>query len=136
MNESFETIRKELKKFNAEDNQPPPKLVIAGKNDLLDIEHRRKKNSQFIISLKEFYKSEQHLLGELLKEIEIRSGKKPLTFFYDNKEIIKTVIDDFEDYYNVRLGKNLYQKIGSINKPDDVSFCLVIIVIETEYYSS
>ena len=136
MNESIEAIRKELKKFNAEDNQPPPKLVRANKNNLLDIEHKRKKNSQFIISVKEFCKSDQHLLDVLLKDIETTSGQKPLFFLYDDKEIIKTVIDDFEDYYNMKLGKDIFQKIGSSAGTDNLNFCLIIFIIETEYYSS
>lgn len=136
MNESFETIRKELKKFNAEDNQPPPKLIVADKNDPGSFEDKRKKISQFIISVKEFGRSEQHLLDELIKDIETRHGKKSLAFSYDDKEIIKTVIEDFEDYYNVRLGKNLYHKIGAMSTTDDPNFCLVIIIIEIEYYSN
>jgi hypothetical protein len=30
MNATFETIRRELKKYNAEDNEAPPKLVVGG----------------------------------------------------------------------------------------------------------
>ena len=53
MNATFETIRGELKKYNAEDNEAPPKLLVAGKNAFLDIEHKRKRDSQFVIGVKD-----------------------------------------------------------------------------------
>ena len=42
MNATFETVRKELKKYNAEDNDAPVKLLVAGKNDFLDKKYKKK----------------------------------------------------------------------------------------------
>ena len=87
MNDSFETIRKELKKFNAEDNEIPPKLVVANYKHFLDLEHKRKRNSQFIIAVKEFPKSEKALINKFIADLEAQAGQKPLTFFYDKRDI-------------------------------------------------
>ena len=111
MNATFETIRRELKKYNAEDNEAPPKLVVAGKNFFLDIEHKRKRDSQFIIGVKEFFASEKILIERTIDDLEMRSGKRPLAFLYDEREVIESVIKDFEDYYNTTLSHDLFQKI-------------------------
>src|SRR4249920_2865394 len=100
MNATFETIRQELKKYNAEDNNAPPKLVVAGKESFLDIEHKRRRDSQFIIGVKEFPGPERFLIERMIDDLEMRSGKKPLAFLYDEREAIENVIKDFEDYYN------------------------------------
>ena len=135
MNASFETIRRELKKYNAEDNEAPPKLVVAGKNIFLDIEHKRKRSSQFIIGVKEFFEPEKFLIEKMLDELELKSGRMPLAFLYDERETIENVIKDFEDYYNMPLGKNVFQKIGSSGKPGELRFYLIIVVIELYYYN-
>ena len=111
MNATFETIRQELKKYNAEDNEAPPKLVVAGKNAFLDIEHKRKRDSQFIIGVEEFFESEKFIIEGMIDDLEMRSGKRPLAFLYDEREVIETVIKDFEDYYNTTLSHDLFQKI-------------------------
>ena len=43
MNATFETIRRELKKYNAEDNEAPPKLVVANKNAFFRYRAQKKK---------------------------------------------------------------------------------------------
>lgn len=136
MNASFETIRKELKKYNAEDNIAPPKLIVADPNDLLDIEHRKKRNSQFIIAVKEFSKSEEHLIEKFLTNVEKRSGQKPLIFFYNERCAIEEVIRDFEDYYNKPIEKSVFQRFGSVVSINELRFCLIIIVLENYYYRS
>lgn len=136
MNATFETIRKELKKYNAEDNDAPPKIVVADKNDFLNIEHKRKRNSQFIIAVKEFFDSDKHIVARMLDDLEMRTGQRPLAFQYDNKEAVETAISDFEDYYNRPLGKNIFQKIGSSTKPGDLQYFLIIVVLESFYYES
>ena len=133
MNATFETIRKELKKYNAEENEVPPKLVLAGKDDLLDIGHKRKQNSQFIISIKEYSASEKYVIEKIMDEIQLRTGQPPLAFFYDKKEAIKTVVEDFQDYYNMDLGHQLLQTVDAAKK-DGSQFCLIIVVFETPYY--
>ena len=134
MNATFETVRKELKKYNAEDNDPPVKLLVAGNNDFLDKKYKKKRNSQFIIGVKEFSQSEMALIEKLLNELEISSGQKPLAFLYDEKEAIETVIKDFEDYYNMPLGKNVFQKIGSPTSGSELQYYLIIVVVEIYYY--
>ena len=134
MNATFETVRKELKKYNAEENESPPKLVLAGKAHFLDIESKRKRNSQFIIGVKEFHKSEEFIMERMLDELELKTGRRPIAFLYDDKDTIKTVIDDFEDYYNMPLGKDLFQKIGSPSVKDECWFYLIIVVLESDYY--
>jgi len=68
LNASFETIRKKLKKYNADDNDEPPKLVIADKNDFLALENKRKRNSQFVMAVKEFTEPEKNLVERLLDD--------------------------------------------------------------------
>src|SRR6188508_1709444 len=134
MNATFETIRRELKKYNAEDNEAPAKLVVAGKNSFLDIEHKRKKDSQFIIGVKEFPGPEKFFVERMIDDLETRSGKRPLAFLYDQREAIETVIKDFEDYYNTPFSNDLYQKIGSSAADSAVQFYLIIVVLEIYYY--
>jgi hypothetical protein len=136
MNASFETIRRELKKYNAEENEAPPKLVVAGKNSFLDIEHKRKKDSQFIIGVKEFPASEKFLIERMLDDMEMISGKRPLAFLYSERDSIETVIKDFEDYYNTPLSNDLFQKIGSSTGEGEALFYLIIVVLEIYYYES
>ena len=136
MNATFETIRRELKKHNAEDNEAPPKLVVAGKNFFLDIEHKRKRDSQFIIGVKEFFPAEKFFIERMIDDLEIRSGKRPLTFLYDEREAIETVIKDFEDYYNTTLSHGLFEKMESSTKKGEVQFYLIIVVLEIYYYES
>jgi hypothetical protein len=136
MNATFETIRQELKKYNAEDNDAPPKLVVAGKNAFLDIEHKRKRDSQFIIGVKEFFASEKFFIEKMIDDLEMRSGKRPLTFLYDEREMIETVIKDFEDYYNTTLSNDLFQKIEPSMGEGEVQFYLIIVVLEIYYYES
>jgi len=134
INASFEMIRRELKKYNAEDNDTPTKLLIADRNDFLKL--KQKRNSQFIIGVKEFVETDRALVKTMLNDLEKRSGRKPLAFFYNDKEIIETVIADFEDFYNMPLRKNIFQKIGSSKSPAELQFCLVIVVMENYYYES
>jgi len=136
MNATFETIRRELKKYNAEDNEAPPKLVVAGKNAFLDIEHKRKKDSQFIIGVKEFFSAEKFFIERMIDDLEMRSGKRPLAFLYDEREAIETVIKDFEDYYNTTLSHDLFQKIEPSTGEGEVQFYLIIVVMEIYYYES
>ncbi|HEV8269835.1 MAG TPA: hypothetical protein VGQ04_00945 [Chitinophagaceae bacterium] len=136
MNATFETIRQELKKYNAEDNDAPPKLVVAGKNSFLDIEHKRKRDSQFIIGVKEFFESEKFFIEKMIDELATISGKKPLAFLYDEKEALETVIKDFEDYYNTTLSKDLFQKTELSIKEGNIQFYLIIVVQEIYYYES
>jgi hypothetical protein len=136
MNATFETIRRELKKHNAEDNEAPPKLVVAGKNAFLDIEHKRKRDSQFIIGVKEFFPAEKFFIERMIDDLEISSGKRTLTFLYDEREVIETVIKDFEDYYNTTLSYDLFQKIEPSTGEGEVQFYLIIVVMEIYYYES
>ena len=135
MNDSFETIRKELKKHNAEDNEAPVKLLVAGINDFLEIKHKRRRNSQFIIGVREFFKSEVFLIERLLNDLELKSGQTPLAFHYNEREAIETVINDFEDYYNMPLDKEVFQKLGSPAGEGELQYCLIIVVLETYYFS-
>ena len=136
MNATFETIRKDLKKYNAEDNDAPPKLVVAGKKDFMDVAHKKKTSSQFIIAVKVFFEPDRSIIESMLDELEKRSGRRPLAFFYDSKEAIDTVISDFEDYYNRPLGKDVFQKIGSSAGDGEPKYYLIIVAIETYYYES
>ena len=136
MNATFETIRRELKKYNAEDNEAPPKLVVAAKNAFLDIEHKRKRDSQFIIGVKEFFASEKIFIERMIDDLEMRTGKRPLTFLYDEREVIETVIKDFEDYYNTTLSPDLFQRIEPSIGEGEVQFYLIIVVMEIYYYES
>ena len=133
-NLSFERVRKELKKYNVEENEAPHKLIIAGEKDFLNIEHKRKTSSQFIIGVREFHASERSLIDQAMEDLEIRSGRRPLTFFYDKKENIETVIKDFEDYYNMPLGNDLFQRIGVSHGETELQFCLILVVVENFYY--
>jgi len=134
MNDTFETIRKQLKKYNAEDNDAPPKLVVADRNDFLNIHHKRKRNSQFIIAVKEFLEADKLLVERMLEDLEMKSGTKPLTFLYNSKEAIETVIKDFQDYYNETLDNDVFQRIPS--GQGEVQFYLVIVVLENYYYET
>lgn len=134
MNDSFETIRKELKKHNAEDNEAPIKLLVAGTNDFLEIKHKRRRNSQFIIGVKEFFEADAFLFERLLHDLELKSGRTPLVFHYDEREAIETVIKDFEDYYNMPLDKDVFQKIGSPPGNGKLRYYLIIVVLETDYF--
>ena len=134
MNDTFETIRRQLKKYNAEDNEAPPKLVVAGRKSFLDIEHKRKRNSQFIIAVKEFLEADKLLVERMLEDLEIRSGTKPLAFLYNSKEAIETVIKDFQDYYNETLDNTVFQRTGS--GQGELQFYLVIVVLENYYYET
>lgn len=136
MNDTFETIRKELKKYNAEDNDAPPKILVADQNDFLNIEHKRKRNSQFIIAVKEFFEYEKHLVARMLDDLEMRTGQRPLVFQYDDKEAAETAIADFEDYYNRPLGNSVFQKIGSAAGQGKMQYYLIIVVLESFYYES
>ena len=136
MNATFETIRKELKKYNAEDNDAPPKLLVADKNDFLNIEHKRKRSSQFIIAVKEFFEYEKHLVAKMLDDLEMKTGQRPLAFFYNSKEAVETAINDFEDYYNRPLGKDVFQKFGSSAGQGELQYYLIIVVLENFYYES
>ena len=136
MNATFETIRRELKNHNAEDNEAPPKLVVAGKNAFLDIEHKRKRDSQFIIGVKEFFPAEKFFIERMIEDLEMSSGKRPLAFLYDEREAIETVIKDFEDYYNTTLSHDLFQKIEPSTGEGEVRFYLIIVVMEIYYYES
>jgi len=136
MNATFETIRKELKKYNAEDNDAPPKIIVADKDDFLNIEHKRKRNSQFIIAVKEFFEYEKHVVARMLDDLEMRTGQRPLAFQYNDKEAVETVISDFEDYYNRPLGNTIFQKIGSSAGQDEVQYYLIIVILESFYYES
>ncbi len=136
MNATFETIRKDLKNYNAEDNDAPPKIVVAGRNDFLDAGHKRTRNSQFIIAVKEFFEADKPIVETMLNDLERRSGRRPLVFFYDSKEAVETVISDFEDYYNRPLGKDVFQKIGSSEARGTLQYYLIIVVVETYYYES
>jgi hypothetical protein len=136
MNATFETVRKELKKYNAEDNNAPRKIVVAGKNVFLDIEHRRKRNSQFIIGVKEFFESEKFLIERMLDDLELKSGRRPLAFLYDEKDAIENVIKDFEDYYNMPISKDVFQRIGTSAGQGELWFYLIIVVMELYFYES
>ena len=136
MNATFETIRQELKKYNAEDNHAPPKLVVAAKNSFLDIEHKRKRDSQFIIGVKEFFESEKFFIEKMIDDLATTTGKRPLAFLYNEREEIESVIKDFEDYYNTTLSKDLFQKIELSMKEGNIQFYLIIVVQEIYYYKS
>lgn len=134
MNDSFETIRKELKKYNAEDNEAPVKLLVAGTNDFLEIKHKGRRNSQFILGVKEIFESEVFLIERLLHDLELKSGRTPLVFHYNEREAIDTVINDFEDYYNMPLEKEIFQHIGSSAGQGTLQYYLIIVVLETPYF--
>ena len=134
INSTFETIRNELKPFNAEENEAPPKLLVAGEEDFLSFPYGRKRNSQFVISIKQFYEDERYLVNKLLDELVIRTGKNPLAFYYDDENCLSRVIEDFKDFYNMEIADNLIQRVGSTLQNDKSQFCLVIFVLESYYY--
>lgn len=134
MNESFEAIRKELKPFNAEENEAPPKILVAGEKEVLELPYQRKRNSQFLMSVKQFYEPERHLINKYLDELLIKSGKKPLAFYYDDEGILKTVIEDFKDYYNLSIGDHVIQRISPSLHHDKCQFCMIIYILESYYY--
>lgn len=134
MNESFEAIRKELKPFNAEENEAPPKILVAGEKEFLELPYQRKRNSQFLIGVKQFYEPESHLISKCLDELMIKTGKKPLAFYYDDEETLKTVIDDFKDYYNLSIGNNVIQRISPSLYNEKCQFCMIIFALESYYY--
>ena len=72
----------------------------------------------------------------MIDDLEMRSGKRPLAFLYDEREMIETVIRDFEDYYNTTLSHDLFEKIESSTKEGEVQFYLIIVVLEIYYYES
>ena len=134
INATFETIRNELKPFNAEENEAPPKLLVAGQEDFLSFPYGKKRNSQFVISIKQFYEDERYLVNKLLDELVIRTGKNPLAFYYDDENCLSRVIEDFKDFYNMEIADNLIQRVGSTLQNDKSQFCLVIFVLESYYY--
>lgn len=133
MNYSFEKIRATLKKYNFEENPVPPKLVLAGKN-FLDIDHKKKPLSQFIIGVREYYTSEQYLFDQFMDQLETEAGRRPLSFPFDNKEALETAIIDFEDYFDVKFGSKLFQRLGSSTGSGELRYCLVVMVVESCYY--
>jgi len=134
MNAGFEAIRKELKQFNAEENEAPPKLLVAGEKDFLVLDHKRKTNSQFIICIKQFFEIERPIISKLLDDLTIKTGKRPLVFFYDDENVIRAVIEDFKDYYNMAISDNVFQRIGAAEQNDKCQFCMIIYVLESYYY--
>ena len=134
MNDSFETIRNLLKQYHVEDNDTPPKLIIAGNKHFLDIEHKRKPYSQFVIGVREFIESEKSQIERLLDDITMRSKQRTLSFLYTEKGVLKTVIKDFEDYYNITFDEDLFKRSKSFTTPGEVRFYLIIVILENYYY--
>lgn len=133
MSYSFEKIREALKKYNFEENAAPPKLVVAGKN-FLDIEHKRRPINQFIIGVKEYYASEQIFFDRFLDELAAETGRRQLSFPYEDRQTLEIVIRDFEDYFDIKLGSNLVQRLGSTTGSGDLRYGFVIVIIENYYY--
>lgn len=133
MSYSFEQIRETLKKYNFEENAAPPKLVVAGKN-FLDIDHKKRPLSQFIIGVKEFYASEQVFFDRFLDQLETETGQRPFSFSYEDRKTLETVIADFEDYFDVKFGSNLFQRLGASTGSGELQYCLVIVIVESHYY--
>lgn len=133
MSHSFEKIRAVLKGNSFEENIAPPKLVVAGKN-FLDIDHKKRPASQFIIGVKEYYASEQALFDRFLDQLEVEAGRKPLSFPYEDKQSLDVVIRDFEDYFDVKLGNNLIHRLGAATGIGELQYSLVIVVVENFYY--
>ena len=134
MNETFETVLGSLKKYNPESNPEIPKIVIAG-NNFLEIAHKIKKFSQFILGIKEYCSSEKFKFDKFIADLEIETGRRPFYFIYDDKEVLDQVIRDFEDYFDIKPGPGLFQRIGHSGKPGELQYSLVIHVIENTYYS-
>ena len=59
----------------------------------------------------------------------------PIFFTYDDKEVLDQVTRDFEDYFDIKIGPDLFQRIGAPGKPGKLEYSLVIHVIENTYYS-
>ena len=133
MSYSFEQIRGFLKKYNFDEIATPPKLVVAGKN-FLDIAHKKRPASQFIIGVKEYYASEQLFFDRFLNQLETETGRKPLSFTYEDKKSLEAVIADFEDYFDVKLESNLFQRLGAATGSGELRYSLVIVVVESFYY--
>ena len=70
----------------------------------------------------------------MLDDLELKTRRKPIAFLYDDNDTINTVINDFKDYYNISLGKDLFQKVGSNPAKDDCLYYLIIVVFESDYY--
>jgi len=134
MNETFETVLGKFKKYNPDSNPEPPKIIIAGKN-FLEISHKLKKFSQFILGIKEYCNSEKLAFDEFIADVESETGRRPFFFTYDDKEVLEQVIKDFEDYFDIKLGADLFQRIGTPGKPSELQYSIVIHVIENTYYS-
>ncbi|HET9745878.1 MAG TPA: hypothetical protein VFP97_09205 [Chitinophagaceae bacterium] len=133
MSYSFEQIRELLKKYSFEENVAPPKLVVAGRN-FLDIGHKKRPISQFIIGVKEYFASEQLYFDQFLDQLESETGSKPLSFTYEDKKTLEIVLADFEDYFDVKLSNNLIQRLGAFTGSGELQYRLVIVVIESDYY--
>ena len=133
MSYTFEKIRAVLKENSFEENIAPPKLVIAGKN-FLDIDHKKRPASQFIIGVKQYYASEQALFDRFLDQLEVEAGRRPLSFPYQDKKTLDRVIEDFEDYFDVKLSNNLIQPLGAATGSGQLQYSLVIVVVESFYY--
>jgi hypothetical protein len=133
MSYSFEQIRGLLKKYSFEENVAPPKLVVAGRN-FLDIGHKKRPLSQFIIGVKEYFPAEQFLFDEFLDRLETETGRKPLSFIYEDKATLDIVLADFEDYFDVKLGNNLIQRLGASAGSGELQYRLLIVIIESDYY--
>jgi len=135
MNESFEAVRRAIKKYHVEDNPAPPKLIVADKN-FLDLESKKKPFSQFIIGVREYHEDESSVMEKLLNDLEIKIGKRPITFSYNDREIVATVIKDFEDYYDLSLGNEIFQRVGTSKGSGKLQYWLVIIVLENHFYKT
>ena len=133
MNETFETVLGNLKKYNPDSNPEPPKIIIAGKN-FLEIGHKIKKFSQFILGVKEYCSSEKFAFDRFIADVELETSRIPFFSTYDDKEVLEQVIRDFEDYFDIKLGPELFQRIGPPGKPGELKYSIVIHVIENTYY--
>lgn len=133
MSYTFEQIRETLKKYSFEENAAPPKLVVAGKN-FMDVLHKKRPLSQFIIGVREYFTSEQFFFDRFLDELEIETGRRPLSFPYEDKNTLDRVIADFEDYFDVKIGSDLVQRLGAATGSGELRYSLVIVVLEGFYY--
>ena len=111
-----------------------PNFLWPVKKIFLSFPYGKKRNSQFVISIKQFYEDERYLVNKLLDELVIRTGKNPLAFYYDDENCLSRVIEDFKDFYNMEIADNLIQRVGSTLQNDKSQFCLVIFVLESYYY--
>lgn len=133
MSYSFEQIRAALKQFNFEENIRPPKIVVAGK-DFLDIAHKKRSISQFIIGVKEYPASDQPAFDRFLHDLATETAQTPLSFPFEDKESLETVISDFEDYFDIKLGNKVFQRPGNTTGSGELRYCLVIVVCENDCY--